>query len=61
MSHENTGGESPPILRGSGERKLFTLRFAISTLMYLAKLAQSRGLKVTHYLEDLILKQKIKK
>ena len=61
MRYEDTGGESPPILRGSGKRIMFARRFAKITISHLINLAQSKGLNVTQYLEDLILKQKIKK
>ncbi len=61
MSHENAGGESPPILRGSGKREMFSRRLAIGTINHLVSLAESRNLNVTQCLEDLILRQKIKK
>ena len=61
MSHENTGGESPPILRGSGKREMFSRRLAKGTIIHLFWIAQSRGLNVTQCLEDLILRQKAKK
>ena len=61
MSHENGAGKARHFLRGKGKRITRSYRLAQETIEYLIELAKSNGLNITQYLEDLILKQKIKK
>lgn len=61
MNHENGAGKAGHFLRGKGKRITKSYKLAQETIEHLIQLAKSNRLNITQYLEDLILKQKIKK
>lgn len=61
MSHENGAGKARHLLRGPGLRIPTSWRFSQIAIDHLRALAKSEGASMTTCLEDLILRQKIKK
>ena len=61
MSYENKAGKARHFLRGKGLRILTSWRFSQIAIDHIRALAKSEGVSMTACIEDLILRQKVKK